>query len=209
MRKLLVALVVLIALAAVADVVARSVAEDRIAARLATELRTTSDPAVDIGGWPFLYCVARGSIPSIEVSADGAGKGVLRLSNVTLELEDVTFSPAELASGETRAVRVGGGQGSATLTDRALTAALQRREESLEARFVGGALEVSSDVLNGRAAGDASIDGGELTVSAADGAISHTFPLPGIADGVRYTSVEIGTGSAVLRFEVEESDLGV
>ena len=209
MRKLVIALVVLVALGAVADVVARSVAEDRIATRLASELQTTSDPEVDVGGWPFLYRVARGSIPSIDVSADGAGRGQLRLSNVTLELEDVTFSVSELASGDSRDVRVGGGQGSATLTDRALTAALRWREESLRARFVGGALEVSSEVLNGRAAGDASIDGGELTVSAADGAISQTFTLPGIADGVRYTSLEIGNGEAVLRFEVEESELGV
>lgn len=209
MRKLVVALVVLVALAVAADVVARSVAEDRIAARLATELRTTSDPEVGIGGWPFLYHVARGRISSIEISADGAGRGVLRLTNVTLELEDVTFSPSELASGDTRDVRVGGGQGSATLTDRALTAALQRREQSLRARFVGGAVEVSSDALGGSATGDASVDGRELTVSAADGAVSQTFALPGIADGVRYTSLDIGDGRALLRFEVEETELGV
>lgn len=67
---LAVVVVVILAILGVGDQVARSYAQNRIAAQIETSSGLESKPAVTIEGWPFLTQVAAHDIKTIDISAD-------------------------------------------------------------------------------------------------------------------------------------------
>jgi len=71
------------------DRLTRSLVEDRVAARVQTDLATVEQPAVDIAGFPFLVQALSGSIDSAHVSADNLGatdERTLAVEHLDLEL---------------------------------------------------------------------------------------------------------------------------
>ncbi len=101
---LLVVFLLLVGLVVVADRVGVGVAEDRIAAQAATELRkagatSRGEPAVDIGGFPFLTQVLAGSYEQITITAQEAQSGDIRLDTMKIVATDVKAEASDLING--------------------------------------------------------------------------------------------------------------
>jgi hypothetical protein len=79
-KKIVILLVVITGLLIAADYGAASVAEHRVAQRMRNTLDLTSDPIVQIHGFPFLAQAVAGDYPDVEVAADRVRYGVLQLS---------------------------------------------------------------------------------------------------------------------------------
>jgi hypothetical protein len=101
---LLVMLVVLLGLVVVADRVGAGVAEDRIAQQASEELRkasvtTQGDPAVEIGGFPFLTQVLGGTYEKITISADKPQSNDIKLETMTIVASNVKAAASDLLNG--------------------------------------------------------------------------------------------------------------
>ncbi len=83
-------LVILVAVAVVAEIVLRQVAHDQIAAQVASGLSLPADKTVDVevGGGPMLFQLASGSLSEVSVSIDDVTFGQLR-GDVDAELTGV------------------------------------------------------------------------------------------------------------------------
>ncbi|WP_158604396.1 LmeA family phospholipid-binding protein [Nocardioides mangrovicus] len=94
MRKLLVAVVVLLVLVAAADRVAVFAADHVVASRIRTTQQLTSDPTVDIRGFPFLTQFASGRYAHVTATASEVpvAETGLKLSRLDLSFRDVTAS---------------------------------------------------------------------------------------------------------------------
>jgi hypothetical protein len=87
MRKLLVALVVLLLLAVAGDRVAHKLATDEAEKRLRTE--GLSDPSVDVGGFPFLTQVLSRSFHDVTVRTPALDRDGVRARRVSATATDV------------------------------------------------------------------------------------------------------------------------
>src|SRR5215216_4165287 len=114
MRKLLIAVVVLVLLGAAADFAAARVFEDRVTTELQREYDLGRRPVVQVRDFPFLPHLATGRFSTIDVAAtDAKAKGVnaaqlqLTLHGVQVQLKGklgardgaVTFTPDEIRLG--------------------------------------------------------------------------------------------------------------
>ncbi|MFC3965387.1 LmeA family phospholipid-binding protein [Nocardia jiangsuensis] len=99
------ALVVLIVVAAIAliagDRIAVVVAQNEIGRRIAAEYALDRDPAVDIGGFPFLTQAADGRYETIDVRAGEWSAQDVTVRDLRLTLTDVTAPLADLIAGDT------------------------------------------------------------------------------------------------------------
>lgn len=95
MRRLLLAVVVVLVLLGIADVVGERVVENRVAARIDDTL-AVSGTTVDVAGWPFLTQVLRNDFSRIDVSlptiSRSVGLGSLRVERIRARLHDVSTS---------------------------------------------------------------------------------------------------------------------
>lgn len=93
MRRLVIALVVLIGLLVAADRVGNLIAERTVARTVQDSQHLTHRPDVDIGGFPFLTQLAAGKFGKVTLHdhdvTGGSGRRALRLSEVTVVLRDV------------------------------------------------------------------------------------------------------------------------
>src|SRR5919109_1832619 len=87
MRKLLIALVVLIVLLVAADRITLVVAEHQVSSKLATTYNLQQPPGVSIHGFPFLTEVAAGQYQQVDVSV-----GSLESNNVPVQNFDAQFT---------------------------------------------------------------------------------------------------------------------
>ena len=69
MRKLVVAVIVLLVLLVGADFAARAYAESRTADAIRSEVGTDVTPDVSIEGFPFLWHAVQGSYPQVVITA--------------------------------------------------------------------------------------------------------------------------------------------
>ena len=67
---LVVVLVLLLAIAAIGDQVAKSYAQNRIAAQIQTSADMSAKPSVSIEGWPFLTQIAAHDLKAVDIKAD-------------------------------------------------------------------------------------------------------------------------------------------
>lgn len=91
MRKFLVVfLILLAALVVVADIGARSFAQNTLSQRLAEQMEMSEEPDVAIEGWAFLPQVLSGDYTEVNINADSA-----TMSDVTVEQVEATASNVE------------------------------------------------------------------------------------------------------------------
>jgi len=126
-RKLIVALVVLVGLFIAADFGARALAESWVSRELATSLDLSKKPGVSLGGFPFIPHLVTGDVPSISADAKDFSSNGLAFADVSLTLHRVTFSPAQLARGKKTTISFHDGTGTASLTGDDVTKALRAR----------------------------------------------------------------------------------
>ncbi|MCU1675595.1 MAG: hypothetical protein JWM93_353 [Frankiales bacterium] len=96
--RLLAALAVVLALAAVGDRVAAHFAEKAIAQRLEVGAGLSTTPAVTIAGWPFLTQLADRNLVQVDVATDDYKAGAMSLTRVQFELRDAWRSATTITA---------------------------------------------------------------------------------------------------------------
>jgi hypothetical protein len=104
-RKLIIAVLIVIALAVVADFGAAAAAEYAVAAQLRQQLGPATDPSVRINGFPFLTQALAGRYSSIDVRATGVPADPLRDLDVEATLHDVEVPLGAAISGELQSIQ--------------------------------------------------------------------------------------------------------
>ncbi|HYZ38725.1 MAG TPA: DUF2993 domain-containing protein [Pseudonocardiaceae bacterium] len=105
MRKLIIAVLVVMALAVAADFAAAAYAEHTVATQMRHQLGLRSDPSVRINGFPFLTQALAGHYTAIDVRATGVPADPLHDLDVEATLHDVTAPLAEVTAGDMHSVR--------------------------------------------------------------------------------------------------------
>lgn len=175
MRRLLVTLVVLLALAAGADRLAAWTAERRVAQRIQAAERLSRPPEVRIGGFPFLTQALAGRYDDVRVTAYGvrrpsgvAGVADVRIDSVTAYLRGVRLPLRTALAGPVTTLPVSSIDATALVRYADLSAALPDRHLSFSAEGDRLRLRGQVTVLGQRyaasALGTLSLRGDQLTV---------------------------------------------
>ena len=104
-RKLIIAVLVVVALAVAADFGAAAYAEHTVATQMRQQLELRSDPSARINGFPFLTQALAGHYSAIDVRATGVSVDPLHDLDVEATLHDVTAPLAEVTAGDLHSVR--------------------------------------------------------------------------------------------------------
>ena len=99
MRKLLIALVVLVVLLVAADFGARAYAEYRAAQSIDQQGGGQVDSDVSIDGFPFLWQAVRGEYPQVVVTATTSRQGAVAGARAEADLQDVTLPLSDVMGG--------------------------------------------------------------------------------------------------------------
>jgi hypothetical protein len=104
-RKLIITVLIVIALAVAADFGAAAFAEYTIAKQLRQQLTLANDPSVRINGFPFLTQAVAGHYSAIDVRTGGVTADPLHDLDVEAPLHDVEAPLSEVTSGTLHSVR--------------------------------------------------------------------------------------------------------
>ena len=219
MRKLLIAVVVLVLLGAVADFAAARIFEDRVTEALQREYDLGRRPVVQVRDFPFLPRLAGGRLQTVDVAATDVAAGGVNAARLVLHLHDVRV-PRDVLLGEPGRVDVGRADGQLELTE-------AEANRLLAERLPGGSLTVGENgvrlrlrtELLGRpveaaATGRLGARGGAITFTpekvqlggGLDPALSSQVapllavrvPLPELPAGMRLERVDTRPGTVVL-----------
>jgi hypothetical protein len=218
MRKLLIAVVVLVLLGAGADFAAARIFEDRVTDALQREYDLGRRPVVQVRDFPFLPHLATGRFSTIDVAAtDARAKGV-NAAQLQLTLHGVRV-PREVMLGEPGRVPVARADGTIELTEAEVNRLLADRLQGGTLAIEEDGVEVRVDLsLVGQALvkGKLGARGGAVTFTpdeirlgergrldpAVENLLSDRFtfqvPLPDLPAGVRLERVETRPGTVVL-----------
>ncbi|MET4612718.1 hypothetical protein ABIC28_003713 [Rhodococcus sp. PvR044] len=105
-RKLILSLVLLLALAVVVDFGAAAYSEYRVSRSLREGGELNSDPDVTIGGFPFLTQAVDGKYENVEIRARGVDSQVLGEVTVEANLRGVNIPASDLVNGTVKTVPV-------------------------------------------------------------------------------------------------------
>jgi hypothetical protein len=221
MRKLLIAVVVLVLLGAGADFAAARIFEDRVTEALQREYDLGRRPVVQVRDVPFLPHLATGRFSTIDVAATDATARGINAAQLKLTLHGVQV-PREVMLGEPGRITVDRADGTIELTeaevnrllaDRLQGGALAIKEDRVEVRsqvqFLGQSLDALVTGELGARAGGVTFtpeeirlgEQGRVDPSATDLLTSRfTFqvPLPDLPAGVRLERVDTRPGTLVL-----------
>jgi hypothetical protein len=223
MRRLLIAVVVLVLLGAGADFAAARIFEDRVTDALQREYNLGRRPVVQVRDVPFLPHLATGRFSTIDVAATDATARGINAAQLQLTLHGVRV-PREVLLGEPGRVTVDRADGTIELTEAEVNRLLGDRlrggelaigEDEVEVRtqvpvpLLGRPLDVLVSGRLGARDGDVTFTPGEIRLGergaldpAAEDLLSSqlTFqvPLPELPAGVRLERVETRPGTLVL-----------
>jgi hypothetical protein len=221
MRKLLIAVVVLLLLGAAADFAAARVFEDRVTEALQREYDLGRRPVVQVRDVPFLPHLATGRFSTIDLAAtDATAKGI-NAAQLKLTLHGVRV-PREVMLGEPGRVTVDRADGTIELTeaevnrllaDRLQGGTLAIKEDGVELRVK---VPLLGQTLEARVTGELGARDGRVTFTPAEIRLGEqgridpstedllasqfTFevPLPELPAGVRLERVDTRPGTVVL-----------
>lgn len=221
-RRLVIWLVLLAAVATGANVVLERVVESRLAGVIGSTLDLRSRPDVEIDAFPILLRILQGRLPRLSVEARDLTLGDgFEVRGLSVELEDVHASLAVIADPGDFELSVGHGRASARVTEDAVNAYLERKDVDARVRLREGAASVRADrVVGGRtrrfeAAGTLSLSGRKLSFRPSRVTVDGEPPPPALAarakretafsveipklpGGIVPTAIEIHAGSATL-----------
>ena len=117
MRKLIITILVVVAIAVAADFGTAAFAEYTIVKQLRQQLTLTNDPSVRINGFPFLTQAVAGHYSAIDVQAGGVTADPLHDLDVEATLHDVEAPLSEITSGDVHSVRAARVDGQVRIKD--------------------------------------------------------------------------------------------
>jgi hypothetical protein len=203
MRKLLIAVVVLLILGAAADFAAARIFEDRVTDAVRREYDLDRRPVVQVRDFPFLPSLAAGRFSTIDVAAsDVAAEGV-NAAELQLQLHGVRV-PREVLLGEPGRVTVERADGTVELTEAEVN-------RLLADRLQGGALAITEDGVRVRVQVellgqplDALVTG---RLGARNGAVTFTPDAVQLGDGARLERAQESAIASRFGFEVPLPEL--
>jgi hypothetical protein len=125
-RKLLIAVVILLILGVAADFAAARVFEDRVTETLQREYDLDRRPVVQVRDFPFLPHLASGRFSTVDVAATDVRAGGVNAARLVLHLHDVRV-PRDVLLGEPGGVDVGRADGQVELTEAEVNRLLARQ----------------------------------------------------------------------------------
>jgi len=213
MRKLLVAIVVVLGLLVVADRVLAVVAAHAVADKVAEDQQDCAKPGVDIGGFPFLTQAIRGRYDDVRLTTHCQTKGV-SLDPVSADLRGVHVSLTSIVHRKVSRVPVDDLTGSATLPYSEINAHLPGQQLSVGAGpnntiTVTGTLSVAGHSVSAHGTGAVSISDGQLHIAVTSvstpvgsvdpgGAFSASLPLPSLPFHLTGASVSGSSAGVVI-----------
>jgi hypothetical protein len=111
MRRLVIALLVLVGVLVAVDFGMAAVAESAVSRQMREQIGLVDDPSVRINGFPFLTQALSGEYDSVDVSADRIRAGDLRDLEVRAQLREVQAPLSELLSSGPKTLVVGEAEG--------------------------------------------------------------------------------------------------
>ncbi|MFP5069084.1 DUF2993 domain-containing protein [Pseudonocardia nantongensis] len=111
MRRVLAAVLAVVAVLVLADFGFAAAAESAIARQMRDRLALPEDPATSVGGPSFLLQAATGRYSSVEVSMERVPIGPLRTPEVQVQLHGVRASMADLIGGSAARFRAAAAEG--------------------------------------------------------------------------------------------------
>ncbi len=222
-RAILITLLVLAAIAIGVDAGARAVAESRLASSVQDVLDLPDRPDIELQGFPFLLQVARGRLDALEVELDDVDAEGLNLERVTLSFEELTFDRVALLQGS-GAISVSRGSAQAVVTEDGLSTFLQEGGTPVRVRLDGPGIRVSTRISTGQqtttatAEGPVRVEDGHLvfspdevqvegTLGVPAAALAFDVLLPDLVPGIRYGSVLVTGGTAVIEADLGDTEL--
>lgn len=222
MRKLL-AVLLGIVLAVVADRLAVRAVQDAVATRVQAAGALPTAPSVEVGGFPFLTQALRGRYDDVVVRASDVPAGTLTVEQFSAQLRGVQVPLRAAVQGAVTSVPVDGLTARAVLTYAAMTAAVADRGLRVGPAGGGlvrvtGTLRVLGRELEASAVSRATVEGGEVVVTAerfevgsttADALVSRALgdrldvrvPVGQLPYGLALTGVRVGGDGIVLDAE--------
>jgi LmeA-like phospholipid-binding len=221
MRKLLIAVVVLLLLGAAADFAAARVFEDRVTEALQREYDLGRRPVVQVRDVPFLPHLATGRFSTIDLAATDATARGINAAQLKLTLHGVRV-PRDVLLGEPGRITVDRADGTIELTeaevnrllaDRLQGGTLAIKEDGVELRVK---VPLLGQTLEARVTGELGARDGRVTFTPAEIRLGEqgridpstedllasqfTFevPLPELPAGVRLERVDTRPGTVVL-----------
>ena len=205
-RRLVVTVAILAAVAAALDYGVRLYSERIVGDQIQSALKLDARPSVTFGGWPFLPHALSGDLPSAKVTVSELSAQGVRLSNVTLDLHDLHFSSHRLIT-----------KGSGTVHARTATIVAALTSADLDATLKSEGIPLDVTIHGGRATASfhgASVDvtlrlDGDTLVVAPSGAggVSARIGLPLPVKGMRYTGLHLAGGEVRLTASVKDATI--
>jgi hypothetical protein len=226
-KALVVAVVLLLGLALLADRVAVGVTEDRVATELAAKGGLAGKPEVHINGFPFLTQAVAGRYDDVRISLTAADLGQPDGTRADIALHGVQVPLSGVLSGSVREVPVDRVDGTATLSYELLAAqlggdtTLRREGDGLR---ITRTVELLGYTLPLTAVGTVTIEGDELVVDVARAAgvgvdvpdflvsrvsdlLDLRYRIPALPFGLRLTGVQPADDGVEVRVEAEDAVL--
>lgn len=170
MKRLGIALVVLLALLLVGDRVAASLAESAVASEVQSSTPLTAEPEVDVTGFPFLTQALAGRYEQVEVRATDVPAGDLTLRRLDATLTGVQVPLSDVVSGSVGPVPVERVRARALVSYDELERRAGDRRLSLEPAGdrvrVTGSVQVLGQTLSATALSRLEVVDGDLVVTA-------------------------------------------
>jgi hypothetical protein len=227
-KRLLIALVVLVALAVVADRVAVSVAERRVAGQIEDRANLAGAPGVDITGFPFLTQAAAGQYTDVRISLTAADLGQPAGTGASVSLHGVHLPLSDVLSRSVQQVPVDRVDGTATLAYSLLAqqigAGTTLRKEGDGLRITR-TVEVAGQRFPVTASGTVTLDGRDVVVDVqhASGAgvqlpdflvgevsrlLGVRYRIPPLPFGLRITGVHPADEGVVVTVAAQDTVFG-
>jgi hypothetical protein len=201
MRRLLIALGIVVVLLVVLDRIAVVVAERAVAKKIRTELALQQTPSVGIHGFPFLQQAVSGRYSDVQVRIPDVDSGPLHDLQVDAQLHEVRAPLDQMISGRLTEVPVRDIAG--TLTVRYDDLAQASGIPGLRIASTGDGLRVSGMVqlpggqVEASARGHISVEDNDLVVTADEAQVA----------GVELPTAVLGTAARLLSFRVSPKSL--
>jgi LmeA-like phospholipid-binding len=143
MRKLLIAVIVIVVVLVAADRVAAVVADRQIASRVETSYHLPSKPSVSVQGFPFLTQVAAGNYHEIDLSIGQLDSSGVQVNNLVAHLMGVHAPVRDLVGGNSSSITAAQVTGTGTVP---LSSVQSRVPQGVQLSQAGGGLRMSGTV---------------------------------------------------------------
>ncbi|MBV9098999.1 MAG: DUF2993 domain-containing protein [Frankiaceae bacterium] len=192
MRRLLIAVVVLVAVLVVLDRVAVKAADDVVAARIQAQEHLQSQPSVSIGGFPFLTQAIGGKYDDVTLTVHHFDRSVVPVDTISVELRGVHVPLGAVFSQHLSSVPVDSATARVLLSYGDLNGYLRGKGVSVASAGgdrvrISGSVTVAGQTLSASGTATIEVQSDSLLLRAAN-SVSVAVPLAGLPFGISLRS---------------------